>query len=114
MALDAAAVREAAARAAADGDDGPRGALVGFTGTGGTGATTLAALTGSRWGARLPWRCRAGADFHVGNEPDCAAPAHAYIRTRAWMQPGRGVECDTRTPRSRQDADGLPGTGPHS
>ena len=44
--LDAAAVREAAARAAAaGGDDGPRGALVGFTGTGGTGATTLAVLT---------------------------------------------------------------------
>ena len=42
--LTAAAVREAAVRAAA-GDDGPRGALVGFTGTGGTGATTLAALT---------------------------------------------------------------------
>ena len=42
--LDAAAVREAAARAAG-GDDGPRGTLVGFTGTGGTGATTLAALT---------------------------------------------------------------------
>ena len=41
--LDAGAVREAAARAAA-GDDGPSGALVGFTGTGGTGATTLAAL----------------------------------------------------------------------
>lgn len=41
--LDAAAVREAAARAAAV-DDGPRGALVGLTGTGGTGATTLAAL----------------------------------------------------------------------
>lgn len=43
--LDPAAVREAAARAAAGDDDGPKGALVGFTGTGGTGATTLAALT---------------------------------------------------------------------
>ena len=43
--LDAVSVREAAARAAAGGDDGPRGTLVGFTGTGGTGATTLAALT---------------------------------------------------------------------
>ena len=43
--LDAAAVREAAARAAAGEDDAPRGALVGFTGTGGTGASTLAALT---------------------------------------------------------------------
>ncbi len=43
--LDAAAVREAAARVAAGEDDGLKGALVGFTGTGGTGATTLAALT---------------------------------------------------------------------
>ena len=42
--LDPAMVREAAARAAAGDDDGPRGALVAFTGTGGTGATTLAAL----------------------------------------------------------------------
>ena len=43
--LDPAAMREAAARATAGDDDGPKGALVGFTGTGGTGATTLAVLT---------------------------------------------------------------------